>query len=251
MGSLAGWRIAVTRSAHQAGALSQLIANAGAVAVEVPTIAIAEPDDGGAALAAALGRLERFDWIVFSSANAVSRVLSLLEDGRALSRARVAAVGTATARALRDAGVAVSLVPERANAEELADALGAAVGSKRVLIPQAAEGRDVLRRRLGELGYDVEAVAAYRTVPAPADPDLTGALGSCDAVTFASPSSIDGFLAAYGRELLPPIVVTIGSVTTAAALHRGIDVAGEAATASAAGIVEALEELADRMRPHP
>lgn len=244
-GPLAGWRVAVTRSAHQSEALSSLLVEAGAEPVEVPTIAIADPADGGSALVGALARLSQFEWVAFTSANAVSRVVAALGDPQPLAQVRVAAVGEATAAALSVCGVTVEAMPEKALGGELAAVMGPAGRSARVLLPQAAGARDALRCALVELGYEVESVEVYRTVHAPRDAVLARDLLSCDAVTFASPSSIDGFLSAYGRDALPPVVVTIGPVTTEAAVAAGIAVSAEAGVASAEGLVTALAVAAD------
>lgn len=238
---LSGWRVAVTRASHQASALSSALTRAGATPLEVPTIEIAPPGDGGAALAGALARLAEFGWVCFTSANAVSAVLESLGGPGPLRSARLAAVGRATAAALGEAGLSVALVPEAAEGASLAAAFGPAPSPPpAVLLPQAAGARPDLAAGLRASGYRVEEVEAYRTLPRPAEPALARELAGCRAITFASPSALRAFVSSYGRGALPPVVASIGPVTSEAARRLGIAVAAEAATASVEGIVAAL-----------
>ena len=242
---LLGWRVVVTRSRHQASLLADRLAAAGAMPIEVPTIEIAEPSDGGAGLRAALARLAEFDWIAFSSANAVARVFAELPDARALGGIKVAAVGQATAGVLREHGVIADLVPEVAVAERLATAFGPAPKSgASVLVPQAARARAALVTGLTSLGYRVETVEAYRTIRPELDPAAAELLKGADAITFSSSSTVEGFLASFGARALPPVVASIGPITTETAKANGIEVAVQAGTASIEGLVEALAEFA-------
>ena len=128
---LFGRRIVVTRARHQAPALSERLRRMGAEPVEVPTVEIADADDGGAALRDAAVRARDFDWVCFTSANAVARFLACLRDSRAFGAdTRVAAVGPGTAAALAAAGVVADLVPERSLAEGLVDAFPTAGRSR-------------------------------------------------------------------------------------------------------------------------
>jgi uroporphyrinogen-III synthase len=248
--SLLGWRVVVTRSRHQASALSDRLREAGAEPVEVPTIEIVPAGDGGAALASALARLGEFDWIAFSSANAVESVLAVLGGASKLASTKVAAVGKATAGALSTHGVRADLVPAVAVAEELAAAFGPApAGGAAVLLPQAAGARPALAAGLEALGYRVEVAEAYRTAPA-REAGAGARLEGADAVCFSSSSTVEGFISSYGREALPPVVVTIGPITSATAHKLGVSVDAEAAESSVDGVVAALAELA-RSRGKP
>src|SRR5205823_8409792 len=128
-------------------------------AIELPAIAIAEPADGGATLRDAARRVREYDWVAFTSANAVSRFMDLLRDARDLGGARVAAIGPGTADALAGRGVVADLVPDRFVAEALLDAFP--TGNGRVLLPRAAVARDVLPEGLREKGWRVDVVEAY------------------------------------------------------------------------------------------
>lgn len=118
-GPLSGWRVIVTRSRAQSSSLLELLVGAGASPVEVPVIEIADPLDEGDALRRALSHIEGFEWVVFSSANAVESCWRHVGDGRALGGAKIAVIGDATAAALAAHGVSADLVPGRFVAESL------------------------------------------------------------------------------------------------------------------------------------
>ncbi|MCU4183154.1 uroporphyrinogen-III C-methyltransferase [Acidiferrimicrobium sp. IK] len=240
---LLGRRVVVTRAPGQASQLSTRLRDLGARPVEVPAIALAPPSDGGAALAAAVGALgdDAYDWAVFTSANAVHAVFELVRDARSFGRASVAAIGPGTADALAARGVVADLVPARSIAESLLEAFPdpPAPGS-RVLLPRAKIAREVLPDGLRGAGWDLDVVEAYQTVPATPDPALLDAAASADAICFTSASTVTNYLAAAGASRLPPVVASIGPVTTAAATAAGVAVTVEAAEHTIAGLVDAL-----------
>ncbi len=241
--ALFGWRVVVTRAAEQGAALARRLESLGARSVELPVLQIADPHDGGAALRDAASRLAGFDWVVLASANAASRLLGAVRDARSFGPAKVAAVGPATAEVLSLRGVVADLVPARYTGEALAAAFpppagGASAG--RVLLACAAVARDVVPDALRELGWQVEIVAAYATVPAEVAAERLRELDGADAVTFASPSAVAAFLAAAGAGRVPPVVATIGPVTSAAARAAGLEVTVEAAEHTAEALVAAL-----------
>ena len=238
---LFGRRIVVTRARTQSSGLAARLADLGAEVVEVPTIAVAEPADGGAALAAAAGRADTYDWLVFTSANAVERFVGHLRDARAVGGARLAVVGTATAEALAAANLVADLVPERFVAESMVEGFPEAVdGSGRILLPQAADARPVLADGLRAKGWAVDVVEAYRTVPgAPSSAALERARAA-DAITFTSSSTVTGYLAVAGRDAVPPVVASIGPITSTTAREHGIEVTVEADPSTVDGLVDAL-----------
>jgi len=238
---LFGRRIAVTRAQGQAGELEAKLVAAGADAVVVPTIAIEDPADGGAALRGALARVGTYDWLVVTSPNGARRVCSQLRDGRDLAGVLLAAVGPGTAATLADHHLQVDLVPERYVAESLLEAFPDPPADRtgRVLLARAEVGRDVLPEGLRERGWEVDVVPAYRTVPAGlADRDLTR-LRSAELVTFASASAVTSFVAAAGTEGVPPAAV-IGPITAQAARDAGLEVAVEAEEHTLGGLLAAL-----------
>jgi uroporphyrinogen III methyltransferase/synthase len=214
--------------------------------------------------------------VVFTSTNAVARLFGEVRDARALGGLKVAAIGDATAGALRDRGVVADLVPRRFVSEALAEAFpvasaralevpggeagaggraahvaGDSPARSRVLLPQAAGARDVVARTLREKGYEVDVVEAYRTVrPEPA-PALLEAVGGADAVMFTSSSTVTGWIELLGRPALPPVVACIGPITAATAREAGIAVDVEATEHSIRGLVSALVDFAAGSgRPH-
>ncbi len=238
---LLGRRVVVTRARDQVPVLAARLRDAGAEVVEVPTIRIEDPADGGAALRGALARVRSYDWLVVTSPNGARRVVAGLRDGRDLGGVRLAAIGPGTAAALADARLVADLVPERFVAESLLEAFPAPDGGAgRVLLARAAVARDVLPDGLRERGWEVDVVEAYRTVPAQLDDDARGALRGADAITFTSSSTVEHFVAAAGAGAAPPVVAAIGPVTAATARRLGLDVAVEAEVHSIDGLVEAL-----------
>ena len=250
---LFGWTVAITRTRQQASQLAAALAEAGAVPIEVPTIEVAPPADGGAALREAAGRLGSYSWIVFTSTNAVSRLLDEVHDARAFGGAKVAAIGDGTARALAEHGIVADLVPGQFVAEALAEAFpgpasppGArgAGRRERVLLPRAAVARDVLPAALAAKGYDIDVVEAYRTVRPALTPTMVESVAAAGAVMFSSSSTVTGWIELLGIDRLPPVVACIGPITAATAREAGIDVTVEAAEHSIPGLVAALAAYA-------
>jgi len=235
---LFGRRIVVTRARSQASGLLERLRAQGAETVEVPTIEIADPADGGERLRRAVGRLGSYDWVVFTSANAVERVLAEIPDARRFGAARIAAVGRATAAALERARLVADLVPGRFVAEGLLEVFPPGPG--RVLLPRAADARDVLPDGLVSRGYDVDIVDAYRTVAAHPEPALLEAAAGADAITFTSSSTVTNFLAVAGRQRVPAVVACIGPITARTAEDAGLHVDVVAEESSVESLVDAL-----------
>lgn len=244
-------RVLLTRQPGQAGALRDGLRALGAEVVEVPLIEIVPPSDPRP-LDAALNALDRYRWVAFTSANAVHAVADRLE-ARALgwpAAVRVASVGPATSAAVAERlpGAAVALEPETDHrAEGLLLAFGAhALPGCPILLPASERARDVLPRGLRERGAEVTVVAAYGNL-APADlpARLAAALaGGIDLVTFASPTAVEGFVAAAPPRPWPPAAV-IGPVTEEAARAAGFTVAALAAPSTAAGLAASVQAWMD------
>ncbi|MGD0378627.1 MAG: uroporphyrinogen-III C-methyltransferase [Acidimicrobiales bacterium] len=247
-GPLTGVQVVVTRARRQAAALESALAAAGAEVIELPVIAVADPPDGGAAMRAEAARVETYDWVVFTSSNAVERFVELLRDGRALGGARLAVVGGVTARALATYHLAADLVPEEETAEGLVAAMPGAApgasGSRRVLFPRAVGAGPVVAAGLRDKGWEVTEVDAYRTVPAgPAEgigADELDAASRADVITFTSPSTVHCYAQLAGARRAPGVVACIGPVTAEAARGAGFGVEVVAAEHSADGLVAAL-----------
>ena len=244
---LSGKTVVVTRSAEAAPQLARLLRDVGARAIEVPTISLAPPADGGEGLTAAVAKLDAgtFAWAVFTSPNAVQRVFELVPDTRCLGAVKVAAVGPATAEALRSYRVVADLVPSTYLAEGLLASFPSPPGEpagRGVFLPQAAGARDELRRGLAEAGWEVDAVEVYRTIPRPIEGELLEAAGRANAICFASSSAVDSYLdqAAGAGSPIPPVVACIGPVTAATARRRGLRVSAEASEHTLDGLVAAL-----------
>jgi len=230
---LAGTRISVTRPRAQAAPLARALAALGADVSVVPLVEIAPPADRGP-LDRALARIADYDWLVFTSANAVQALGDRL---RAAGRARTAAVGPATAAALQAHGLEPQFVPERHAAEEVAAGLEP-VNGLRVFLPQADLAGTGLAEELRRRGGRVDAVTAYRTVQATPPPSEVAELRSADAIVLASASAARSLAAQGGPG--GALVVCIGPGTAAVAREVGFSVGLVADEASADGLVRAL-----------
>ena len=239
---LFGQRVIVTRTRDQASQLSHELRRRGAQPIEVPTIQIADPDDGGAALREVARRVGDYDWVVFTSPNGARRFLDVLPDARAFGRALVAAIGPGTAQVLASGNIVADLVPERFVAEGLLEAFPEppAAGG-RVLLARAATARDVLPHGLQAKGWDVDVVPVYRTCAAEIDDAERHAVADADVVTFTSSSTVRHFVDLVGVEQTPPFVACIGPITAATARELGITVDVEAHEHTITGLVSALE----------
>jgi uroporphyrinogen III methyltransferase / synthase len=232
---LHGRTVAVTRARPQASALAARLRELGATVVEAPAIRTRPLD-------AELPALAGFDLICVTSPNGAHALFERLaaagRDARALAGATVAAIGPGTARALVEHGIRADVVPERAVAEGLVEAL-AGTEVARALIVRGREGRDVLPDALRERGAGVEVLVLYETVAEPLDAETAAAAASADYVTFTSASTVRFFLAAAGS-LDGPRIASIGPATSAALREAGLEPDIEADPHTPAGLVTAL-----------
>jgi len=243
-----GKRVVVTRARAQAAEMCALLKAQGAEPISFPAIAVAPPEDW-APLDEAIAALDRYDWVIFTSVNGVhsfwERLAVLGKDDRALEGVRVAAIGPATAHALRERGVTADFVPAKYVAEEVAAGLGDVHG-QRFLLPRADLAREALARLLREAGATVDEIVAYRTVVGEGGSDVRGMLerGEIDAVTFTSSSTVRYFLQRIGPEatrLLDEVVIAcIGPITARTARELGLQVDVLAEEYTVEGLVRAL-----------
>lgn len=231
---LEGRTIVVTRAAAQAQRFTQLLEAAGARVIEAPAIVIGPPASWEP-LDSALRALPTFSWLVFTSVNGVTmvdrRLTALGLAWPAIGGRRIAAIGPATADALRDHGMRVDVVPAEYRAEGLIERLrGLLTPDDRVLLPRAAQTRDVLVTGLRALGVDVVEVPAYATRRAETNSArLSEALnaGGVDAVTFTSSSTARNFAEMFSEDERRAwrgrvAIASIGPITAATAAEYGL-----------------------------
>jgi len=263
--ALQGRRIVITQATHQAPAFATLLEHWGAVPLLYPCIAIQSlgdptPLDSSLRLAAQGG----FDWLVLTSANAVrivaQRLAALAIAPRRLSALRIAVVGAATARCVQEElGLEVAVAPQEEVAEGLADALEAVVRpGERILLPQSALARDVLRKRLTAIGASVHPVVAYETVRGEGGVDLPHLLAQrqVDAVTLASASAFRFLLERLTNEGGEPArlhsvcLACIGPITARAVQEAGFTPAVISMQQSLEGLATALADYFTREDRH-
>lgn len=220
--ALAGKRIVVTRARAQAAAFSRKLANLGAIAIEIPMIRIVPMPDTRP-LDEALQNLNRYDWLILTSVNGVEitwqRATAVLGEMPDLGDLKVATVGPATARALLERGIQPAFTPEEFVGEAVAAGMGSLSG-QRILLPRAEIASPVLPDMLRAQGAEVDAIAAYRTLPAEVDANAKNQLDQgVDVLTFSSASAVGNWVAALGKESRPRncLVACIGPVTARAA----------------------------------
>ena len=244
--SLSGRRIVNTRALHQAGSLDAVLHHYGATPIRYPCIAIVPPDDTRE-LDAALQ--SDFDLLVLTSANTVMILEEELQRlGFDFSGATTAAVGSATADAARQwLGLDVTIIPDDYSADGLADALTITPG-QRILLPQSAVARPMLRDALSARGADVIAVTAYQTVRGRGGVQMLPLLHKqqVDAITFTSSSTARYFserLAMEGgtiADLAGVVIACIGEQTRHSAEALGMTVAVSPETHTLDGMIAAL-----------
>jgi len=248
---LFGRRIVITRPRQQAAAFADRLEAWGAEIIPFPTIETVPPESF-APLDDALRRAASFDWVVFTSVNGVraffDRLRTLGTDVRDWHRARFAAIGPETARALEAACVRVAVIPPEFRAESVVKTLAqAGVSGCRVLLPRAAGARTVLPEELRALGAAVEDVPTYRTVaPTTRAADLDADLlrHGADLVTFTSSSTVHNFADAFAGHLHRAVgdaaVGCIGPVTADTARSYGLSVDIQPAEYTIPAFVDAI-----------
>jgi len=245
---LSGRTVVVTRSRDQASELAELLDAAGAHIIEYALLRQAPPERWDEC-DAAFTQPSRFDWIAFTSANAVRMCLGRLrehgKDSRTLAGCRIAAIGTATARALNEWGIQADLLPTSFNGAELAKALlHAGPDRPRVLLPQADNAAPILRDTLTSAGATVTTIVAYRNVPESPAVDLTAE--TVDAVTFASSNTAERFVTAVGPAGLDALRkrgcrwFAIGPETAAAMVRLGLPPTAIAERADVAALAQSV-----------
>lgn len=238
---LAGRTVVVTRAASQAGEFVAELERYGANVIICPTIEIAEPESYER-LDEAIDHLYGYDWLIFTSANAIEFFLRRLNARgvkfEQLDEIKVCAIGHASAEKLRDAHVHVDVVPSQSKAEGVFVALSEFVGGSEqlrglnILLPRAAVARDYLPKALEDAGARVDVVTAYRTVvPENLDRGRLSAMlaGSGDCIAFTSSSTVKNLALLFDTHDLSKIlsgltIACIGDVTAATAADYGLPV---------------------------
>ncbi|HEX6468648.1 MAG TPA: bifunctional uroporphyrinogen-III C-methyltransferase/uroporphyrinogen-III synthase [Streptosporangiaceae bacterium] len=258
---LFGWRVLVPRTKEQAQSLSEQLRSYGAVPEEVPTISVEPPRTPQQMDRAVKGVVTgRYEWIVFTSTNAVRAVREKLADygldARAFAGIKIAAVGEQTAAALRDFGVVPDLVPAELQSSEGLLEVWPPYDAEldpinRVLLPRADIATDTLIAGLTELGWECDDVTAYRTVraappPAPIREAIKG--GGFDAVLFTSSSTVRNLIGIAGKPHNVTVIAVIGPQTAKTAEEYGLRVHVMAEKPSASALAEALAEYGAKRR---
>ncbi|MCV7260455.1 uroporphyrinogen-III synthase [Mycobacterium shimoidei] len=259
--ALYGWTVLVPRTKDQAGEMSERLTAHGALPVEVPTIAVEPPRSPAQMERAVKGLVDgRFQWVVFTSTNAVRAVWEKFGefglDARAFSGVKIACVGEATADRVRAFGVSPELVPSGEQSslgllDEFPPYDSVFDPVNRVLLPRADIATETLAEGLRERGWEIEDVTAYRTVraaPPPAETREMIKTGGFDAVCFTSSSTVRNLVGIAGKPHARTIVACIGPKTAETAAEFGLRVDVQPETAAMGPLIEALAEHAARLR---
>jgi uroporphyrinogen-III synthase len=251
---LEGKRIVITRAALQSEALARQFSVLGAIPIVLPLVKFAEPDDF-TPLDTAIAQVERFDWVIFTSGQAVRAVVARSQRlkaplSRAGSKSLYAAVGPVSAETVRQAGLPVDYVANTHTGLALADELGERLRGRNVLLPRSDRANPELPAALAKHGAQVTEVVAYRTLQ-PTDVDKRNlsqiAAGEADAILFFSPSAVQHFAELIGVEHLRSLqarlaITAVGPVTAGALRAAGAERIVVAADTTTAAVVQALEE---------
>lgn len=260
---LFGWRILVPRTKEQAGALSEQLRHYGAVPIEVPTISVEPPRTPQQMERAVHGLVSgRYQWVAFTSANAVRAVKERFDryglDSRAFAGLKVAAVGEQTAALLRSFGIVPDLVPTGEQSSqgllEVWPEYDAAFDPiNRVFLPRADIATETLSAGLAELGWEVDDVTAYRTVrAAPPSAEIREAIkgGGFDAVLFTSSSTVRNLVGIAGKPHASTVVACIGPQTAKTAEETGLRVDVLPETPSVVALAAAVAAHGESLRLH-
>lgn len=258
---LFGWRVLVPRTKDQAAPMTARLRTYGAHSDGVPTISVEPPRSPQQMDKAVRGLVEgRYEWVAFTSVNAVKAVREKFEqyglDARAFSGLKVAAVGDITAGALQAWGIAPDLVPEEEQSaaglaaewppyDEVLDPIN------RVFLPRADIATETLAAGLVELGWEVEDVTAYRTVraaPPPAPTREAIKSGKFDAVVFTSSSTVRNLVGIAGKPHPSTVIAVIGPATAKTCEEHGLRVDVMAAKPSVVELADALASFAAERR---
>lgn len=238
---ISGKSVVITRSIAQNESLRRLLEARDAVVVEVPLIAISEPDDDGRERDEVLQRFHEFDWLVVTSPNGADRVAPFLSAAQAAGDATtmpmIAAVGEATARSL---DTTVSLVATPARADVLAHIFPEGEGT--VLLVQGNLADDELFLALQSKGWNVLKVVAYHTVQLRPAAEVANNALAADMLFLASGSAASAWFDAFGATT-PPLVVAIGPSTAKVAANLGLDVTAVAPDQSLESMIETAERV--------
>lgn len=259
--ALYGWTVLVPRTKDQAGEMSEKLVGHGALPIEVPTIAVEPPRSPAQMERAVKGLVDgRFQWVVFTSTNAVRAVWEKFNefglDARAFSGVKIACVGQATADRVRAFGIDPELVPAGEQSslgllDEFPPYDDVFDPVNRVLLPRADIATETLAEGLRERGWEIEDVTAYRTVRAAPPPAHTREMiktGGFDAVCFTSSSTVRNLVGIAGKPHARTIVACIGPKTAETAAEFGLRVDVQPEVAAVGPLVEALAEHAARLR---
>ena len=252
---LFGWNVLVPRTKEQSGSMTERLASHGASSDVVPTISVEPPRTPQQMERAIKGLVTgRYEWIGFTSANAVRAVREKFTefglDARAFAGLKIAAVGGVTADSLRAWGIQPDLVPSGEQSaqgmleewpayDEVLDPIN------RVFLPRADIATDTLVAGLQEMGWEVDDVTAYRTVrAAPPAPEVREAIksGRFDAVCFTSSSTVRNLVGIAGKPHATTVVACIGPATAKTAEEHGLRVDVLASEPSADALVDALAD---------
>jgi len=247
---LFGKGIVITRPERQADDLASLLEKEGAQVIHFPTIKIMPPRDWSS-LDTALNKLDTYNWIIFTSGNGVQYFFERLEkqnkDVRELKGIKICCIGPATAEQITKRGIKVALVPEHYVSEGILQSLAATdMQGKKVLLPRAAQARDVLPEGLRKMGAAVDIVTAYETVNSGKKKDewLELLHDQCiDVITFTSSSTVTNFLEIMGKDYPLPAqikIACIGPITAATARKAGWKVDIQQDEYTMKGLVQSL-----------
>ncbi|HKR49506.1 MAG TPA: bifunctional uroporphyrinogen-III C-methyltransferase/uroporphyrinogen-III synthase [Pseudonocardiaceae bacterium] len=259
--ALYGWKVLVPRTKEQAGVMGERLVVHGAVPVEVPTISVEPPRSPAQMERAVKGLVDgRYQWVVFTSTNAVRAVWDKFHefglDARAFAGVKIACVGEATAERVRSMGIVPELLP---SGEQSSDGLLADFPPfddildpvDRVLLPRADIATETLAAGLRERGWEIDDVTAYRTVraaPPPAETREMIKTGGFDAVCFTSSSTVRNLVGIAGKPHTRTIVACIGPATAETAVEFGLRVDVQPEIAQIGALVDALADHAAQLR---
>lgn len=249
---LFGKRVIVTRSRTQSSSLVEKISDLGGNPIELPTIKIDKIEDN-IQLENEINNIKDYTYLILTSKNGVDIFFDKLDemglDSRALANLKVCAIGSATAKEIKNRGIKADIVPDKFVAEYLFEELKPILKSTdKVLMPRAKNARDYLVDKIGDI-CEIKEVYTYETVVDPTRKDEVLELlnqDNADYITFASSSTVKNFVEIIGEENIDKLnnikVISIGPITTQTIKELGLNLYKEAEVSTIDGMISTIIE---------
>lgn len=239
---LSGCQVVVTRPQTQSRSFIEKLEQIGAQVIIAPTIEVVPIEENSAVISKICKSISDYDWIIFTSANAVDYFMDFVDDIRSFGSTRIACIGSGTSKALSKYKLVADFIPNSFVAEDLLESfpLVSPLHKGKVLLPRSAQARDVLPEGLKAMGWQVQDIDIYKVIKPRVSQETLNRAQDADVITFTSPSCVDNYLELSKLKQITASIVCIGPVTAEHVKNKGLELAAVAKDHSVDGLVEAV-----------